>query len=146
MLDDLKHNSRRETIAKYKSVCLNHILEKQINTGAIEKFKDMDEISCLLRSEVQDYLDSLVNGCRTCQSLLNRENKINNEGVRASLMSPIAISQLEKFVKLSAGELNELTDDFRTTKNWENKLVTEFGVVLEDFSAKEVFVALKEIL
>ncbi|RHY93811.1 hypothetical protein DYB35_002817 [Aphanomyces astaci] len=119
----------------------------------LRRIESVPDISCLLRSELQDVLDSLINGCRACQNLLSQVkcNRLKAaealpSGSTRTLMGIPAAAEFERFIKASVGDINDATDEFRQAKAWENKLVSEFGVVLEDFSPLEILCAVKQLL
>ncbi|RHZ15710.1 hypothetical protein DYB26_001666 [Aphanomyces astaci] len=119
----------------------------------LRRIESVPDISCLLRSELQEVLDSLINGCRACQNLLSQVkcNRLKAAealptGSTRTLMGIPAAAEFERFIKASVGDINDATDEFRQAKAWENKLVSEFGVVLEDFSPLEILCAVKQLL
>ncbi|KAF0717980.1 hypothetical protein AaE_010740, partial [Aphanomyces astaci] len=119
----------------------------------LRRIESVPDISCLLRSELQEVLDSLINGCRACQNLLSQVkcNRLKAaealpSGSTRTLMGIPAAAEFERFIKASVGDINDATDEFRQAKAWENKLVSEFGVVLEDFSPLEILCAVKQLL
>ncbi|CAK5065489.1 unnamed protein product [Aphanomyces euteiches] len=111
----------------------------------LQQLNSIPDMTWLQRSEMQDMLDSLINGCRSCQNLLSHtKNKLKgwNDGVA---MSTQAMSDFEKFIKASVAQVNDASEEFRMAKSWESKLVSEFGVVLEEFSPHEVYCAVKQL-
>ncbi|OQR94427.1 hypothetical protein THRCLA_08171 [Thraustotheca clavata] len=109
---------------------------------SIKVLKDLPDLSLLVRSELQEALDLLVNGLRQCQTLLSQSKQPTSK----SLMALSAIGQFESFIKESVGQLNDVSEDFSQVKKWETKLVTEFGVVLEEFNPQEIFRAVTKLI
>ncbi|RHY28502.1 hypothetical protein DYB32_006388 [Aphanomyces invadans] len=156
MLEDKKQKVMWED-DKYKQLLDTAIAAGDVATdqmGKLRQVESVPDLSCLLRSELQDVLDSLINGCRTCQNLLSQakarlkqtELSATSPSNSTTLMGASAVAEFERFIKASVGEINDATDEFRQAKAWENKLVSEFGAVLEDFSPHEILCAVKELI
>ncbi|OQR92196.1 hypothetical protein ACHHYP_03968 [Achlya hypogyna] len=108
-------------------------------TAALRELRALPELSVLVRAELQEALELLTSGLRQCQALLSQSKKGAGMGGEAA-------TKLETFIKASGGQLNDVTEDVRDVKRWETKLVTEFGVVLDEFNPQEIFRAATHLL
>jgi hypothetical protein len=123
----------------------------QVHRASLRALCDTSDLTCLSRSELQENLDVLTQGCRACQAIWSHAKKKEKEKSSATKndtrlqMSPEAMSELEKFIKSCVGELNSVNEEFRESKTHENRLVTEFGIFLEQFHSLEIFQAAKQL-
>ncbi|EQC39830.1 hypothetical protein SDRG_03250 [Saprolegnia diclina VS20] len=131
MLEDKKQKLAGVDYAARISTLRAELLPSHVAT--LQALHDLPDLSVLSRSELQEVLDLLSHGLRQCQSLLGSSKK--------TCMGVTAVASLETFIKVSGAQLNDVSEDFRDVKKWETKLVTEFGVVLDEFNAQEVFCA-----
>ncbi|KAF0692624.1 Aste57867_16327 [Aphanomyces stellatus] len=146
MLEDKKLKVMWED-DKYKQRVDAGLASGEIPAASFAKLQQLEtlpDIACLVRSELQEVLDTLINGCRACQTLLTKTK--SKEPTSTTAMSATAMADFEKFIKSSVGEINDATEEFRQAKSWETKLVSEFGVVLEDFSPQEILAAVRQLV